>query len=73
MATTMNGTWQLQAGHLSCRWSEFGQHLEYRSSWMQEASDVPSGYLPPGPDFASHSFFCGTFWFLPNRAFRDLE
>jgi hypothetical protein len=30
---------------------------------MQEASDIQGSYLPPLPDFASHSPFGGAFWF----------
>jgi hypothetical protein len=35
---------------------------------MKEASDVPSGYLRPLPDFASHSPFCGVSWCLIREA-----
>jgi len=64
----MSRTWQVQAGHLSCNWSEAGQPIAYSPRWMTEASDIPSGYLPPLPDFASHSPFCGAFWFQPDAA-----
>ena len=56
-------TWQIESGHLSCYWSETPQNVTYRPRWMEEASNVPSGHLPPVPDFASHSPFCGAFWF----------
>ena len=52
-------SWQAEAGHLSCRWSEI-EHDLYNPTWMQEASNIPSSYLPPAPDFASHSPFGGT-------------
>jgi hypothetical protein len=55
----MRSSWQIEAGHLVCRWSEVGQHLQYNPPWMQEASDVQGSYLPPLPDFASHSPFGG--------------
>jgi len=51
--------WGTEAGHLACRWSEVGQRARYNPLWMQEAVGVPSGYLPPVPDFASHSPFGG--------------
>jgi hypothetical protein len=41
---------------------------------MQEISEVQSGYLPPIPDFASHSPFSGaTSWFQLHTAERDSE
>ena len=69
----MNRTWQVQAGHLSCSWSETGQRVAYNPCWMKEASEIPSGYLPPVPDFASHSPFGGAFWFQPIAARRESE
>lgn len=51
--------WETDAGHLACHWSEVGQRARYNPLWMQEVVDVPSGYLPPVPDFASHSPFGG--------------
>ena len=62
----MNRTWQVQDGRLLCSWSETGRAIAYNPRWMKEASDIPSGYLPPLPDFASHSPFCGAFWFHPD-------
>ena len=57
-------TWQTETGRLACRWSEVGQQVQYNPGWMQETSDIQSGYLPPLPDFASHSPFGGTTsWF----------
>ena len=71
----MHRTWQVQAGHLLCVWSEVAQHVGYSARWMKEASDtdVPSGYLPPVPDFTSHSFFCRALWFQPHPVHRDSE
>jgi hypothetical protein len=66
-------SWQTETGQLACRWSEVGQRIPYNPRWMQDASDVPSGYLPPVPDFASHSPFGGAEWFLPHRAGRDCQ
>ena len=48
--------------HLTRRWSEVEQRVRYNPPWMQEA--VESSYVPPVPDFASHSPFVGVFWFL---------
>jgi hypothetical protein len=53
----MNSSWQMKAGHLVCRWSEFGSRVSYNPHWMQEASDIQGSYLPPVTDFASHSPF----------------
>jgi len=58
-------SWQTETGHLACRWSEVGQHVQYNPCWMQETSDIQSGYLPPVTDFASHSPFGGATWFFP--------
>jgi hypothetical protein len=69
----MTSSWQTQSGHLECRWSEVGQRVHYDSPWMQETPDIPSGYLPPIPDFASHSPFGGASWFQPNPADRYSE
>jgi hypothetical protein len=67
-------SWQTETGHLSCRWSEVGQRFPYNPRWMQEVSDIQSGYLPPGPDFASHSPFGGaTHWFQLHTAEWDSE
>src|SRR5215467_6620399 len=63
----LNLSWQRQAGRLSCQWSEIGRPVRYNPRWMQEAVDVPSGHLPPLPDFASRSPFGGAFWFQPIR------
>jgi hypothetical protein len=59
----MRSSWQIEAGHLECRWSEVGQPVRYNPPWMQEARDVQGSYLPPLPDFASHSPFVGTTWY----------
>jgi hypothetical protein len=56
-------SWQAENGHITCRWSVSDQRDAYNPEWMQKAKDVPSGYLPPIPDFASHSPFCGPEWF----------
>jgi hypothetical protein len=61
----MATSWQTETGHLACRWSDLEQRAKYDPSWMQKTSDVPSGYLPPITDFASHSPFGGANWFQP--------
>ena len=64
--------WQTETGNLACRWSEVGKYAAYNPRWMQETSNVHSGYLPPVLDFASHSPFGGaTSWFQPHTANRD--
>ena len=56
-------SWQTEAGHLVCRWSEVGERLNYAPPWMLESSEAQSGYLEPLPDFASRSPFGGVSWF----------
>jgi hypothetical protein len=67
----MRSSWQTETGHLVCRWSEAGQRAPYNPLWMQEASNVQGSYLPPVPDFASHSPFGGATWFKRYTANRD--
>jgi len=50
-----------------------GQRVPYNLGRMQETSDIQSGYLPPLPDFASHSPFGGASWFEPHTADRNSE
>lgn len=69
----MSSSWQMDAGHLVCRWSEVGRHVQYNPPWMQEASDARGSYLPPIPDFASHSPFGGPSWFERYCAKHDSE
>jgi len=69
----MRSSWQTETGYLACRWSEMEQRVQYNPWWMQETSDVQSGYLLPLPDFASHSPFGGASWFQPHTADRDFE
>jgi hypothetical protein len=64
--------WQTESGHLKCRWSEVGRDVQYDPRWMRETSVCQSGYLPPVPDFASHSPFGGTnSWFELHSTDRD--
>jgi hypothetical protein len=67
----MKTSWQSDTGHLACHWSEVGQRDKYDPCWMKEASEVQSGYLPPLPDFTSHSPFGGVSWFQPNPTGRE--
>jgi hypothetical protein len=72
----MRSSWQIAAGHLECRWSEVGQHVQYDSPWMRGASDVQGSYLPPLPEFASHGPFGGARgapWFLRYTPDRESE
>jgi len=45
--------------------------VQYRPPWMQESSDAQGSYLPPVPDFASHSPFGGATWFERYAPGRD--
>ena len=68
----MKSSWQIESGHLACRWS-VGQQLQYSAPWMQEASEVQGSYLPPLPDFVSHSPFGEASWFERYTPDRDPE
>jgi hypothetical protein len=59
----MESSWEVQEGHLVCHWSEAGQRVPYNASWMHETTQIHGSYLPPLPDFASHSPFGGPSWF----------
>jgi hypothetical protein len=59
----MHSSWQTETGHLTCRWSETGQFVQYKPEWVRET--LESSYVPPVVDFASHSPFGGASWFLP--------
>ena len=65
MRTTLSGT--------CSSWSETGRRIAYNPDWMKEASEDPSGYLRPLPDFASHSPFCGASWFQLDAVPRESE
>lgn len=67
----MKTSWESETGHLTCRWSEMGRREKYMPRWMGETAEAQSGYLPPLPDFASHSPFGGVAWFQPNPAERE--
>jgi len=70
----MNASWRTETGHLACHWFEIGELVRYSPRWMQESSEISSGsYLPPIPDFASHSPFGGAAWFQPHTVDRDSE
>ena len=66
-------TWQRESGQLVCRWFEPEQRVKYSARWIEEASDIQSGYIPPLPDFPSHSPFGGADWFLPHSAGHDSQ
>lgn len=62
----MKSSWQADAGHLACTWSELGQRVPYNPPWMPESPELHRSYLPPLPDFSSHSPFGGASWFEPH-------
>lgn len=64
----MGSSWQSETGHLAFHWSDVGHRGEYNLQWMQDAAETKGGYLPPVPDFASHSPFGGAAWFEPESA-----
>jgi hypothetical protein len=70
----MKSSWQTEkTGHLAWNWSEVGKRVRYNPRWMQEISDIQGSYLPPLPDFASHSPFGGATWFECHTVDRDSE
>ena len=69
----MKTSWQMEMGHLAWRWSEVGQRVKYSPEWMQQTSEMQSGYLPPITNFASHSPFAGATWFHPHDRRREFE
>jgi hypothetical protein len=69
----MSSSWKMETGHLVCRWFEVGRRVQYNPLWMQETSDVQGSYLPPTPDFASHSPFGGATWFQRYTPYHDSE
>lgn len=71
----MISSWQLKDGRLVRFWSGHVEPGESELPLMESASDIPSGYLPPMPDFASHSPFGGPsgFWCLPRGYYQNPE
>ena len=69
----MRSSWQWETGHVACRWSELGQRVQYTPGWVPEDAHMQGAYLPPVPDFASHSPFGGVSWFQLHLADRDPE
>ena len=59
----MDSFWQIDNRATARRWTETGDALRCKPLWMQNLLDMQSGYLPPTPDFASHSPFGGASWF----------
>jgi hypothetical protein len=68
----MKSSWQTETGYLACRWSEAGQFVQYDPRLIQ-TEHLQGSYLPPVPDFASHSPFGGASWFQPHRADHDSQ
>ena len=62
----MDSLWQTAEGRLVRRWSEVEKRIPYTFDWDQQGSEVYCGYLPPVPDFASHSPFGAADWFEPH-------
>lgn len=68
----MKTSWQGETGTLECRWNDLwpaiGQRPDEKQLKTLEDSAMQGSYLPPLPDFASHSPFGGATWFYPNPA-----
>jgi len=69
----MKSSWQAETGRLGWQWSEVGPRIQQIPPWLQKLAEMPSGYIPPVPDFGSHSPFGGPSWFEPHRAPRDFK
>ena len=69
----MKSSWQTETGHLACRWFMAGQHVHYDPRLLQETTYLQGSYLPPVPDFASHSPFGGASWFQPDSLDQDFQ
>jgi hypothetical protein len=57
--------WVSSENGIACHWLEVGQRTPYPSQWMEQGQ-TDGSYLPPLPDFASHSPFGGATWFTPH-------
>jgi hypothetical protein len=69
----MRSSWQTETGRLVCSWSAVGQRVHYNPQWMQDTSNIQRSYLPPVPNFASHSPFGGASWFQRYTLERESE
>lgn len=59
----MKTSWKVETGALICRWSVNGGT---NPPWIQEAaSGVFERFLPPTPDFVTHSLLGSGEWFVP--------
>jgi len=59
----MKLSWQTEIGHLVCRWSQFGERVQYNPPWIQDTSrDVLSNSLT-ALDFTRLSPFSGSEWY----------
>ncbi len=67
----MRSSWQSKTGHLVCSWSKVDRRIPYNPIWMQDNPNAQGSYLPPTPDFASHSPFVGASWFQRSSSARD--
>ena len=56
--------WVSDGNRIACRWPEVGRPDPGASQWTKE--EMHGSYLPPPPDFASHSPFGGATWFTPH-------
>ena len=69
----MQSSWLEDTGTLTRRWFEIGRALSEPATLSAETPEMRSGYLPPPPDFASHSPFGGATWFQPPAVGRTHE
>ncbi|HEY1965026.1 MAG TPA: hypothetical protein VGG59_08850 [Acidobacteriaceae bacterium] len=62
----MKTSWHEETGQLTLHWCGVGERILFDTSFAQETSSAQGSYLPPLPDFASHSPFGGPSWFQPD-------
>jgi hypothetical protein len=58
----MKSSWVPEADHLA----GVGRPFDYDPTWTLENAEGHGAWLPPVPDFASHSLFGGASWFPPH-------
>jgi len=59
--------WMSEGSRIVCRWMEVGEGTVCASRCLKEAMN--GSFLPPPPDFASHSPFGGAMWITPHLVF----
>lgn len=64
----MKTSWQTDADHIVCRWSDAENTIPYRPPWLQEAAEGDEIASDLMPDFTRHSPLGSGEWFVPWHA-----